>query len=148
MIQVDIRTTIPAPMEQVFDRLADIDRYGEWRAGGGGIFVASSQDPTGPVRQGMRYTDRTRLGAVRGEVAELHRPRRIIFHYWSRLLGMTLLEGWPGYTLEPDGAGGTLVHHHAEARTYGPVRLLEPLLQRIAEHERSRTVRALERSFE
>lgn len=24
----------------------------------------------------------------------------------------------------PDGAGGTLLHHHGEARTYGPVRLV------------------------
>lgn len=148
MIRVDLHAVIPAPVDQVFTRVADIDRYSEWRTGGGGIFLACHQDSPGPVRQGTRYTDRTRLGTVIGEVVEFDRPTRVVFHYRSILLGRTTIEGWPGYTLQADGAGGTLVHHHAEARAYGPMRLLEPLLQRIADLERLRTLQALKRSFE
>lgn len=148
MIRVDIHETIPAPIERVFDRLADIDGYNEWRAGGGGIFIACRQDGPGPVRLGTRYEDRTRLGTVIGEVTEFDPPTRVVFHYSSRLLGRTTLEGWPGYTLQEAGAGRTLVHHHAEAQAYGPMRLLEPLLQRVAAHERLRTVKALRTSFE
>ena len=148
MIRVDIRETIPRPMEEVFDRLADIDGYGAWRAGGGGIFLSCTQEDPGPVRPGTRYADRTRLGTVQGEVVELDRPSQVTFHYTLPLLGRTAIEGWPGYTLASDGAGGTIVHHHAEARAYGPLRLLEPLLQRIADRERRATVQALKESFE
>ena len=34
----------------------------------------------------------------------------------------------------------TRLHHHAEGRLYGPFRILEPLIQRVADHERRRTV--------
>ncbi len=148
MIRVDIHETIRQPVEEVFARLVDIDRYSEWRAGGGGIFLTCSQDSPGAVGEGTRYTDRTRLGTVRGAVVEFDRPRRVVFHYTFRLFGRTAIEGWPGYTLESDGAGGTRMHHHAEARAYGPVRLLEPLIQRVADRERRTTVRALKESFE
>lgn len=148
MIRVDLRDTVAGPMEAVFGRLADIDRYPEWRAGGGGIFVTCSQDSAGPVAEATRYTDRTRLGTVHGEVVEFDAPRRIVFHYTARLRGRRVVEGWPGYTLEPEGAGSTLVHHHAEARTYGLMRPLEPLIQRIARHERRSTLQALKRSFQ
>jgi uncharacterized protein YndB with AHSA1/START domain len=148
VIRVDIHETIRKPVEQVFARLVDIGGYREWRPGGGGIFLTCSQDSPGAVGEGTRYTDRTRLGTVRGEVAVFDPPRRVIFHYTSRLFGRTMIEGWPGYTLESDGAGGTRLHHHAEARTYGPFRLLEPLIQRIANRERAATVRALKESFD
>lgn len=148
MIRVDIRERIPGPVEEVFRRLTDIDGYADWRAGSGGIFVTCSQDSPGPVGEGTRYTDRTRLGTVLGEVVEFDPPYRVVFHYTSRLFGRTTIEGWPGYALEPDAAGGTLVHHHAEARTYGPLRLLEPLMQRVADHERRVTVQALKESFD
>lgn len=148
MIRVDIQETIHQPMEEVFARLVDIDGYSEWRAGGGGIFRTCSQDSPGAVGEGTRYTDRTWLGTVRGEVVEFDRPHRVVFHYTFRLLGIPTIEGWPGYTLESDGAGATRLHHHAEARAYGPVRLLEPVIQRIADRERGATVRALKGSFE
>lgn len=148
MIRVEIHETIGRPVEEVFDRLADIDGYREWRVGGGGIFVSCRQDSPGPVVEGTRYTDRTRLGTARGEVVEYDRPSRLVFHYTFRLLGMTTIEGWPGYTLTSYRAGGTLIHHHAEARTRGPLRPLEPLIQRIADRERRATVRALKKSFE
>lgn len=148
MIQVDIHETIHQPVEEVFTRLVDIDGYREWRAGGGGIFRTCSQDSPGAVGEGTRYTDRTWLGTVRGEVVEFDRPRRVVFHYTTRMLGRTAMEGWPGYTLESDGAGATEVHHHAEARAYGPFRLMEPLIQRVADRERGATVQALKQSFE
>lgn len=127
MIRVDVHETIDQPLQEVFGRLADIDGYREWRAGGGGIFLTCTQDSPGPVGEGTQYTDRTRLGMVRGEVVEFDPPSRLIFHYTSRLFGRTTIEGWPGYTLSTGDTGGTLVHHHAEARTYGPLRLLEPV---------------------
>ena len=64
-----------------------------------GLFVTSSQDSEGPVGVGTTYSDRTRLGTVRGEISVFERPRKVVFHYTARLLGSTVMEGWPGYVL-------------------------------------------------
>lgn len=63
-----------------------------------GLFLGSTKDAEGPVGPGTPYTDRTRLGTVRGEVSAFDRPHRVLFHCIARLFGMTGLEGWPGYT--------------------------------------------------
>jgi uncharacterized protein YndB with AHSA1/START domain len=147
VIRVDIHETIDRPIEDVFERIADIRRYPEWMPGTG-LFVTCTQDSAGPVRHGTRYSDKTRLGTVHGEVSAFDRPRKVVFHYSARLLGLTVMEGWPGYALDRKGAGRTRVHHTANGRLYGPFRLLGPLVQRLASRERSRTVGALKQSLE
>ena len=147
MIHVNLQDTIRRPVREVFDRIVDIDRYPEWRTGGGGIFVTCSQLSPGPVQRGTEYIDRTRLGAARGEVAEFRPPVEVVFHYVFRVLGRPAIEGWPGYTLEEVAPDVTRVHHRAEARVYGPAKLLEPLLQKLAERERRLTLQALKSSF-
>lgn len=147
MIRVEIHETIERPIDEVFEQLVDIPAYPDWMPDDG-LFVTCTQDSEGPVDVGTPYTDVTRLGTVHGEVTELERPRRVVFRYTARLLGMTAMQGWPGYTLEPDGAGRTGVHHHARAHLYGPFKLLRRLVQRIAEGERQRTLDALKTSLE
>jgi uncharacterized protein YndB with AHSA1/START domain len=147
MIHVEIRETIERPIEEVFERLVDIPRYPEWMPRGG-LFVTCRKDSEGPVGVGTRYSDVTTLGTVRGEVSEFVHPHRVVFHYTARLLGVKVMEGWPGYTLEPDGESATTVHHRAEGRLVGVFRLLQPLIQRLADGERRRTVAALKGSLE
>jgi uncharacterized protein YndB with AHSA1/START domain len=151
MLRVDIEEVVERPIDQVFAQLVDIARYDEWMSRDG-IFVSCTQDSPGPVGLGTRYTDRTRLGLVAGDVAVFEPPREVVFHYIGRQLGMTMIEGWPGYTLEPVGESATRVHHHAEARFRGPFRLLrpilQPILQRVAQNERQHTVDSLKRSLE
>jgi len=147
MIQVEIEEKVDRPIDVVFDQLVDIDGYPAWMPDGG-FFVDCRVSSEGPVEEGTRYIDRTRLGAVSGEVATLERPERVVFHYTARLFGMKAMEGWPGYTLEPDGDAGTRLLHEAEARLYGPFKLLAPLIQILAERERQRTVDALKASLE
>lgn len=147
MIRVDIEETIDRPIEEVFERLIDIERYPEWMPKRG-LLVSCTQDDEGPVGVGTPYTDRTRLGTVRGEVVAFDRPKRVVFAYTARLGGRTLMRGWPGYTLERDGGGRTRVHHVAEGHLYGPFKLMRPLIQVIARGERRRTVDALKRSLE
>lgn len=146
MIHVDLHATIHRPIDAVFDRLVDIDGYGDWLPAGK-LFVSSRKETPGPTRVGTAYTDRIRFARARGEVVELERPRRVVFHYSVRLLGLSAIDGWPGYTLEPAGDAATRVHHHAEARLHGPFRLFRPLVRRIAWHERRRTLEALEASL-
>lgn len=147
MIHVEIHASIRRPIEDVFDRLVDIDAYAQWMPTHG-LFVSSTSGSGGPVGAGTTYTDRTRVGTVHGEVVTFEPPRRVVFHYTVRLLGWAAMEGWPGHTLERDGEDRTRVHHLAEGRLYGPARLLRPLIQRLAEGERQRTVDGLKASLE
>ena len=147
MIRVEIHATIARPIDEVFERLVDIPAYPEWMPDDG-LFVTCTQDSEGPVDVGTRYTDVTRLGTVHGEVTELERPRRVVFRYTAHVFGVTAIQGWPGYTLERDGPGRTRVHHHATAHLHGPFKVLRPLVQRMADAERQRTVDALKASLE
>lgn len=147
MIRVEIDETIGRPIETVFDRLVDIPGYLAWMPDDG-LFVASTKDSAGPVGAGTRYSDKTRLGTVYGEVSAFARPNKVVFHYTARLFGMTVMEGWPGYVLERDGEAGTRIHHIAEGHLYGLFKLARPLVQRLARRERRRTVDALKKSLE
>ena len=147
MIKVEIEKTINQPIEEVFDRLVDISGYSEWMPDTG-LFVSCSKDSPGSVAVGTTYTDVTRLGTVHGEIAEFERPRRVVFHYTWKVLGFRAMDGWPGYELQPEGMDCTRVCHVARGRLYGLFKLVRPLIQRIAEAERRRTVNALKESLE
>ncbi len=147
MIRVEIEETVDRPIEAVFERLIDIDRYDQWMPESW-FYITSRKGTAGPVRVGTKYTDVTRLGAVRGEVVDLERPRRVVFHYVARKLGRVMMHGWPGYTLEPIDDGRTRVHHVAQGRLQGPFRILRPVIQWIANGERRRTVAGLKASLE
>lgn len=146
MIRVEIHETIERPIEDVFEQLIDIDGYRDWMPDGG-LLITTYQRSDGPVEVGTTYVDRTRVGAVKGEVAELERPTRVLFHYVAEVLGLVVMHGWPGYTLEPLSDDATRVHHIAEARLRGPFKLLTPVIQRMATAERTRTMRALKTSL-
>lgn len=93
---------VPWPLEEMFDLVADVDRYPEFVPG----CVGASVVPEGP------NVVRARLDIARGPIRtsfttrnRLERPRR---------LSMELLEGVPRrldgeWTFVPDGAGGTRV---------------------------------------
>lgn len=146
-LRVEVCERIAHPIEGVFDRLADIEGYNSWMSTKG-IFSSCTKDTPGPVRHGSRYTDRTRIAVVRGEVSEIERPRRLVFHYRLEILGLRLMEGWPGYDLERDDDGATLVRHVARAELYGVFRMARLVIRRIAIRERTLTVDALKRSLE
>ncbi len=147
MVRVEIEKLIPQPIDKVFERLADIQGYNDWMPGGG-LFIACSKDSSGPVGKGTIYSDRTRLGTVRGEVFEFDRPTRLTFHYTARLLGVKVMEGWPGYKLKKLNDSSTYVYHHARGKLFNGFQLFRPLVQRIAQSERQRTVDALNQSLQ
>lgn len=147
MIRVEIEETIERPIEEVFEQLVDISGYPAWMPADS-LLVTCTQRSEGPVAEGTTYLDETRLGPVKGEVSAFERPNQVVFHYTARMLGRTVMEGWPGYTLERDGDDRTRVHHVAEAHLYGPFKLMQPLVQAMARRERRRTVDALKKSLE
>lgn len=147
MIRVEIDETIERPIEVVFEHLVDIPAYPEWMPKDG-LFVSCTKESDGPVGVGTAYTDETRIGTVHGVVSTFQRPTEVTFHYTARLLGITAMQGWPGYVLERVDETSTRVHHVAEGHLYGPFKLLQPLIQGIAQRERRRTVDALKESLE
>lgn len=147
MVRVEIDVTIQRPIEEVFEQLVDIPRYPDWMPSGG-LFISSTKDSEGPVGAGTMYSDVTRFGTLRGEISAFDRPNTVVFHYTARLLGVPVMDGWPGYTLERAGDGATRVRHRAEGHLHGPFELLQPLVQTMARGERQRTVDALKASLE
>lgn len=148
-VEVEVQRTVAAPIDEVFARLADIEGHNAWVPGRGSILKQSRQTSPGPVEVGTTYEDRTRMGAMPGEVDELDAPHRIVYHWWDRSRsGRTRMEGWPGYTLEAVGERETLVRHHARLRANGVRALGTPLLRVFARRERTATMDALVRSFE
>ena len=147
-VEFEIERTVAAPIGEVFARLADIEGHNAWVPGRGSILRGTRQTSPGPVAAGTTYEDRTRMGTMPGEIAELDAPSRIVYHWWDRSSsGTTRMEGWPGYTLEVVGEGETLVRHHVRLRANGIRALGTPVLRIIARRERTATLDALVRSF-
>jgi len=147
-VEIEVERTVAAPIGEVFARLADIEGHNAWVPGRGSILRETRQTSPGPVAVGTTYEDRSRLGAMPGEVAELDAPHRIVYHWWDRSSsGKTRMEGWPGYTLEAVGERETLVRHHARLRANGIRALGTPVFKLVARRERTATMDALVRSF-
>lgn len=146
--ELHLERRIKAPIEAVFDRLADIESINEWQPHKGSIRRGSRKTSEGPVGLGTTYEDSTLFGKAPGEVSTFVRPTELVYHWWQKApWGAILAEGWPGYTLEPVGDGETLVRHHARLRTYGVYGPATPVMKRIAVRERTAVLDALEASF-
>ena len=145
-VRYETRTTIDRPIDDVFARLADVDRYGTWMRRTG-LFRRSGQTSDGPLGLGTAYFDATRMGTFRGEVTRYDPPTRIGFTETLRWFGSELMEARPEYILDADG-DKTTVHHVAEGELFGMMRLMKPLAGLLARSERARTVEALRRSLE
>ena len=147
-VEFEIERMVAAPVGEVFARLADIEGHNAWVPGRGSILRGTRQTSPGPVAVGTTYEDRTRMGTMPGEVAELAAPNRIVYHWWDRSSsGRTRMEGWPGYTLEAVNEGETLVRHQVRLRANGIRALGTPVLRMVARRERTATLDALARSF-
>jgi uncharacterized protein YndB with AHSA1/START domain len=148
-VELEIQRTVPAPVAEVFARLADIEGHNRWVPGRGSILRTSRQTSPGPVGVGTTYEDDTRMGRMPGEVVEHAAPHRLVYHWWDATSsGRIKMEGWPAYTLEAVGERETFVRHHARLRANGIYALGTPVLRIFARRERTATLDALVRSFE
>ncbi|MDX1659277.1 MAG: SRPBCC family protein [Nitriliruptorales bacterium] len=145
-VRFETRTTIDGPIEDVFARLTDLDHYGTWMHRTG-LFGGCRQVSDGPVREGTRYVDRSRMGTFHGEVTEFEAPTRVSFVETMRMFGQGAMQARPAYELEPDG-DRTIVHHVAEGEMWGWMRIMKPMAGMMASWERSRVLSSLARSFE
>lgn len=146
--ELNLERMVKAPINAVFERLADIESINEWQPRRGSIRRKSVQTSPGPVGRGTTYVDSTLFGKAPGEVETFDRPERLVYH-WRQAApwGSLLAEGWPGYTLESVGERETLVRHDARLTTYGIYGPATPVMKRIALRERTAVLDALEASF-
>lgn len=149
VIEFEMARVVHASIDDVFRRLADIEGHNAWMPRSGSILHRTEQTSPGPPAKGTTYLDRTRTGDMPGEIEEYEPPTLLVYHWWDRTKGGTLLaQGWPSYRLEAKGDHTTLVHHHARLETYAiRYRLATPLLQWLAMRERTATIDALGASF-
>jgi uncharacterized protein YndB with AHSA1/START domain len=148
-IEFELERTIRAPVEEVFARLVDIEGHNDWMAHTGTMLKRTRQTSPGELAVGTTYVDETAQGPVPGEIAEMERPHKIVYHWWQKSKsGKLKFEGWPSYHLQPSGETETLVQHRSRLVSYGVWRLGTPILRRFAVMERTTTIDALKASFE
>lgn len=145
-VRFESRTVVRRPIDEVFERLADLPDYGRWMHRTG-LFRRCGLTSEGPVRQGTTYVDATRMGTFQGEVTEFASPSRIAFRETLSRFGSPMMQARPEYSLEADG-DTTVVHHVAVGELYGWMRIMKPAAAVMANVERSRTVKSLKRSLE
>jgi hypothetical protein len=142
VVEVERQATIPRPITDVFDRLADIGAYSDWMPRTG-LFGSCRPVGDGAVAS---YRDLSRLGPWRGRIVVRDRPTRLAFRQTLRWFGKDVIEARPSYVLESD-QGATRVLHVAEAELFGAFRLMKPVTALLARRERRLIVEALQASF-
>ena len=148
-IAFELQRVVNAPADQVFERLADINGHNDWMPAKGSIRKHSEQTSPGAPGRGTTYVDQTSMGTAPGEIEVFEPARRLVYHWWDKTgSGKLKYEGWPGYTLEEQADGTTLVRHDARITTYGIYNLAVPMFRVMARKERTVTLEALVRSFE
>jgi uncharacterized protein YndB with AHSA1/START domain len=149
VIEFELTRMVPAGIQDVFARLADINGHNDWMPKKGSMLRRTRQTSPGAPALGTTYLDDTSAGPTPGEIAEFEPPHTLVYHWWNTSkAGKLKLEGWPAYRLEADDGGSTLVRHSAKLHTYGVYRLATPLLRLMAKRERATTLGALVASFE
>ncbi len=145
-IRYESTTTIDRPIDDVFARLSDLDKYSAWMPRTG-LFGGCRQTSDGPVGKGTRYVDSSRMGSFAGEVTAFERPSRLAFSETLRVLGRDMMQARPGYELTSNGTR-TVVHHVAGGKLFGAMRIMKPVAIWMSRSERSRVLRSLKRSLE
>lgn len=146
MIKVEVQTRIDRPIEEVFDRLANLASYSEWMPESS-LLIESNKTSDGDIGMGTTFSDKVKFGKAVGEITQFQRPKKLAFRQILLVMGMEVMESRPAYNLETQN-GTTVVQHHAEGDLFGGFKLFEPWVAKLAESERKRTVYALKESFQ
>ena len=144
MIQVELQTLIDQPIDIVFDRLTDFTSYNEWMPDSS--LLIESKQTSDDVGVGTTFSDKVKYGKVKGEVTLFIPPNEVAFRQTVWMMGIKLMESRPAYSLESKDSA-TFVRHRVKGNLFGVFTLFEPIVRKIVEKERERTVYALKTSF-
>jgi len=124
-MRVEQSFTVSRPPDEVFAYMTDPANLASWQTSK--VSVEPLTD--GPPRQGYRIKERTKVGLRQWdqvvEFTEFEPGRAFSTHIVE---GSMPVDG--RWTFEDDGHGGTRVQFVADGPSTGPMRLVEPLVQR------------------
>jgi uncharacterized protein YndB with AHSA1/START domain len=146
VVRVARDTTIGRPVDEVFDRLTDLDGYSTWMPRTA-LFGRCRRIGDAVVAERTRYRDASKIGPWVGEVTEFDRPSHVAFRQTLRWLGIDVMQARPRYVLAAED-GATTVSHVAEAELFGLFRLAKPMTAFLARRERRLVLTALRKSLE
>lgn len=126
MITLRREVVVRRPPEEVFEFLADARNENRWNPN----VVRIDKTTDGPVGPGSTFVGTYRRGGrMTFELVEYDRPASLAFTGGRRQLGLAA-------TVRVAPAGdGTAVAMRADLRPRGPLRLLEPILRPLVEHQ-------------
>jgi uncharacterized protein YndB with AHSA1/START domain len=139
MAEMQFRTMINRPPEDVFALIADLANYHTWLPPSN-LFDKLPDISDNPAKLGTTYVDQGQTIPLRGEVTEFQPPTRITFRQSTQIKRLGLTSGLDiqiRYTLTAI-EGGTRVVRDIQLNVGGILKLLEPILIRQirAENER------------
>jgi len=122
VIEAEAGIEINAPVEVVFDLVADATNEPAWLPGAQRVEKVTP----GPVTLGTRFDGTyARAGAVSLEIVDFRRPSAVTLRARSRIVNFD-----DAIELEAGGDGVTRLHARMAARPRGVMRLFGPLMAR------------------
>ncbi len=76
--EMQFTTTINAPVEKVFDLIADLARYEQWLSSSN-LYGSMTKLSDNPAKLGTTYVDKGKTSVMQGMVTEYEAPRHITF---------------------------------------------------------------------
>lgn len=145
MIDFTIETQIDRPVGDVFDHVSDPDRLSTWQTN----TVSAVKESDGPVGLGTRLREVHRAPGGK----ELESLVEVSEYEPNRLFALRVVEGTPVHarmTFEPAGDDGaeTLMRFAAHGELSGPMRLAQPLLQRVLKRQFKQQTNTLKQLLE
>ena len=146
MADIEIKTEVKRPVEEVFKLVADIQNYAKWVSPKSPMFIENKVSPPGPVGVGTTFEDRLRFGKAVGKVIEFKPSKRIVIEqkwYPESHVSEMRVE----YYFEPLN-GSTRLTHRFDVT---PVEIFAPMkaaLSQFCREERLRTCEAIKATLE
>jgi hypothetical protein len=126
MARIEGEIVIAAPIEQVFDTVADERNEPRYNP----RIIRARKTSQGPVGRGTRFTAEPRGAGHRGimtvQIVDYDRPRRLATSVRSSYMDVDGV-----LIFAPAGAGGTLMRWSWDMRLRGAMRVLSPLIRVI-----------------
>ena len=127
--ELHLERMVRAPIDAVFDKLADIESINEWQPHKGSIRRGSRKTSDGPVGLGTTYENTSqfmgRTVDLSYETITFQRPTRLQFRGRNKQSTAT-----DSMTFTPTADGGTSIHYRADFTFHGVLKHLAPLVVR------------------